>query len=119
MTRAEQNVKIASDLYEARRAARFLLGASYAETLKPYRDFIGRVMADKGLPVLGAALDIGTHIPPSDPIPLMCVMAAAVEMIEEPQLGLGVIPHQGETRETEQDLVAPVGQGTSSEPSGS
>lgn len=88
-TMAEQNIKMASDLYEARRAARFLLGASYAETLKPYRDFIGRVMADKGLSVLRAALDVGTCIPPADPIPLMCVLAAAVEMIEEPPTPAG------------------------------
>lgn len=84
MTRAEQNIKIASDLYEARRAARFLLSASYAETLKPYRDFIERVMASEGLSVLQAALKIGQSIPASDGIPLMCVMAAAVEMIESP-----------------------------------
>jgi hypothetical protein len=83
MNRAEQDVKVASDLYEARRAARFLLGANYAATLKPYRDFIGRVMADEGLPVLRAALKIGKSIPASDGIPLMCVMAAAVEMCEE------------------------------------
>jgi hypothetical protein len=84
MTRAEQNIKTTADLYEARRAARFLLGGSYAETLRPYRDFIGRVMADEGLPVLRAALKIGQCIPPSDAIPLMCVLAAAVEMIESP-----------------------------------
>jgi hypothetical protein len=82
MRRAEQNVKIAADLYEARRAARFLLGDRYAETLKPYRDFIGRVMAAESLPVLRAALKIGRSIPPSDGIPLMCVLAATVEMIE-------------------------------------
>lgn len=82
MNRAEQNVRTASDLYEARRAAKSLLGSSYAETLKPYRDFIARVMKAEELPVLRAALKIGESIPPSDPIPLMCVMAAAVEMIE-------------------------------------
>lgn len=82
MGRAEQNVKIASDLYEARRAARFLLGAGYAEALKPYREFIGRVMADEGLPVLRAVLKIGATIPASDPIPLMCLLAAGVEMCE-------------------------------------
>lgn len=82
-TRAEQDVKVASDLYEARRAAKFLLGTNYTKTLQPYRDFLRRVMADEGLPVLRAALKIGMSIPAADPIPLMCVMAAAVEMIEE------------------------------------
>jgi hypothetical protein len=85
MLRAEQNVKIAADLYEARRAAKFLLQGSYAETLKPYQDVIARVMADKRLSVLQAALKVGQSIPPSDAIPLMCVMAAAVEMIEQPE----------------------------------
>lgn len=85
MTKAEQNIKVASDLYEARRAARFLLGDGYAEALKPYREFIGRVMKSEGLPVLLAALKIGKSIPPADAIPLMCVMAAAVEMLESPQ----------------------------------
>jgi hypothetical protein len=84
MIRAEQEVKLAADLYEARRAARFLLGASYVEALKPYRDFIGRVMVSESLPVLRAALKIEQSIPPADPIPLMCVLAAAVEMMEEP-----------------------------------
>jgi hypothetical protein len=85
MNRAEQDVRTTSDLYEARRAAKFLLGTRYAETLQPYREFIGRVMAAEDLPVLRAALKIGLSIPPSDAIPLMCVMAAAVEMIEEPE----------------------------------
>jgi len=93
ITRAEQNVKIASDMYEARRAAKFLLGASYTETLRPYRDFIGRVMTDEGLPMLRAALKVGRSIPESDAIPLMCVMAAAVEMIESPQSADAVDPH--------------------------
>lgn len=84
-TRAEQDAKMTADLYEARRAAKFLLGASYAETLQPYRDVIARVMADEDLPVLRAALKIGLRIPASDPIPLMCIMAAAVEMIEQPE----------------------------------
>lgn len=82
--RAELNVKIASDLYEARRAARFLLRDSYNATLQPYRELIGRVMKDKELPVLRAALHLGQQIPQSDPIPLMCVLAAAVEMMESP-----------------------------------
>jgi hypothetical protein len=73
MNGAEQFVK----------TTKFLLGASYAETLKPYRDFIARVMKNEELPVLRAALKIGQSIPPSDAIPLMCVMAAAVEMVEE------------------------------------
>lgn len=77
MTRAEQNVELTADLYEARRAARFLLRDRYAETLQPYRDFIARVMADESLPVLRAALKIGQSIPPADAIPLMCVLAAA------------------------------------------
>jgi hypothetical protein len=82
MNRAEQNLEMASNLYEARRAAKFLLGSSYAETLRPYREFVARVMSDEELPVLRAALKIGRSIPASDPIPLMCVLAAAVEMME-------------------------------------
>jgi hypothetical protein len=82
--RAEQNVRTAADLYEARRAARFLLRDSYESALQPYRRVIGLVMRDKKLSVLSAALYVGQQIPPSDPIPLMCVMAAAVEMIESP-----------------------------------
>jgi hypothetical protein len=82
-SRAEQNVKTASDLYEARRAARFLLRDSYAKSLQPFREFIGKVMKAEGLSVLQAALKVGQSIPPSDPIPLMCLMAAAVDMCEE------------------------------------
>jgi len=86
MTRAEQKVQVAADLYEARRAARFLLRDSYEATLRPYRELIARVMADRQVPVLSAALMLGQEIPPADGIPLMCVMAAAVEMIESPEI---------------------------------
>lgn len=82
MSMAEQNVKVASDLYRARSAAKFLLGEKYAETLQPYRDFITRVMTDEGLSVLQAALKVGKCLPESEAIPLMCVMAASVEMME-------------------------------------
>src|SRR5687768_15079938 len=97
MNRAEQNVKMASDLYEARRAAKFLLGASYAATLKPYREFIGRVMTTEGLPVLRAVLKIGATIPTSDPIPLMFLLAAGVEMIEDPPSADAVDPQVSST----------------------
>lgn len=62
-TRAEQNVKTAAELYEARRAAKFLLRDSYEATVKPYRDLIGIAMKAKGLRVLPAMLDIGKRIP--------------------------------------------------------
>jgi hypothetical protein len=83
MDRAEQNVKMAADLYQARRSAKFLLGVGYTKALRPYQDFLARVMADEGLPVLRAMIKIGKCLPPSDAIPLMCLMAAAVEMIEQ------------------------------------
>ncbi len=82
MNRAEQNIKMAADLYEARRAAKFLLGVGYMDALQPYRDFITRVMADEELPALRAMIKIGKCIPPSDAIPMMCLMAAAVEIME-------------------------------------
>lgn len=95
-TRAERDVQMASYLYEARRAAKFLLGDKYAETLRPYREFIGRVMAAEDLPVLRAALKIGQSIPPADGIPLMCVLAAAVEMLEQPPVAIAEILSDGE-----------------------
>ena len=89
MNRSEQNVKMASDLYEARRAAKFLLGKSYQETLKGYRDLIATAMQREQLPVLRAVLAIVKTMPTADGIPLMCLMAAAVEMIEaEPEMRL-------------------------------
>jgi hypothetical protein len=82
LQRHKADVKLAAWLYDCRSAARGLLGDSYAETLKPYRAFISRVMREKKLPVLRATLDIGKHIAEGDPVPLMMLMAAAVEMME-------------------------------------
>lgn len=83
-SRAEQDIEMMNRLYDCRRAARGILGESYETTLKPWRDFVGRVMQAKSLTVLQAVIDIGLHLEPHDGMSLMLVMAAGVEMIEQP-----------------------------------
>lgn len=85
MTRTEQDVDMMARLYDCRSASRGILGASYKNTLKPWRGLIGRVMVAKDFSTLQAVIDIGKHIDPSDGMSLMLAMAAAVEMIESPE----------------------------------
>ncbi len=92
MTRAEQDADMTARLYDCRSAARGILGASYVDTLKPWRDLVARVMAAKRMTVLQAAIDIGKHIEPSDGLSLMLAFAASVEMIESPQATDAVDP---------------------------
>jgi hypothetical protein len=82
MNGIEQQVEMTGRLYDCRRAARWILGASYVDTLKPWRDLIARVMMAKRLSTLQAVIDIGGHIEPHDGMTLMLAFTAAVEMIE-------------------------------------
>lgn len=95
MNRAEQNIDMMNWLYDCRRAARGILGDSYAATLTPWREFIRRVMQAKGLSTLPAALDIGKHVEPHDGLSLMLVFAAGVELIESPALTNAIDPTDG------------------------
>jgi hypothetical protein len=85
MTRAERDIEMTARLYDCRSAARGILGPSYVSTLRPWREFVGRVMEAKKLSTLQAVIDIGKHIDPCDGTALMLVMAAGVEMIESAQ----------------------------------
>ena len=80
----EQQIKIAARLYECRDAARFLLGARYATALTPWRALISDQMARAQMSVSQAVLYLGERTPVGDGAALLLMMAAAVEMIEEP-----------------------------------
>lgn len=76
-------VRLRDQLIEARRCARFLLGAGYRSRVQPYRELIARVATDEGVEILSAAIRVGSAIPESDAIPLMLVLAAALDEVEE------------------------------------
>jgi hypothetical protein len=83
--RPEQNVRAVGQMYDCRRAAKFILGARYGETIDQWRLIISKQMRQSGDSVLQAALHLGEKSSPSaDGTVLMFIMAAAVEMIEEP-----------------------------------
>lgn len=69
-------------LYECRKAAQFLLRDQYDERTREYRDLIGRVMKLEKLMPLQAVLRLSPHLPASADVPLMLLMAAAVDLIE-------------------------------------
>jgi hypothetical protein len=82
MLEIAEAVRLHDQLQEARRAARFLLGASYEGAAEPYRALIRKVAATETVNALQAAIRIGSSLPVDDAIPLMMVLAAAVDELE-------------------------------------
>jgi hypothetical protein len=104
MTRHEQEIEMMARLFECRTAARFLLRERYDETLAPYRDLIGAVMAREKVLPLHAVLWLAEPLPVSDAVPLMLLMAAAVDLIEAaPTVNAGASPLAGGATESAPD----------------
>lgn len=82
MTRYERDVELMHEIFECRKSARFLLRDSYDKSVKPYRDLLVKVMAKEKLMPLQAALRLAQHLPASDAVPTMLLMAAALDEIE-------------------------------------
>jgi hypothetical protein len=81
--RAEQQIRIASKLYEARDAARSLLGDRYAERVGEVRAVIRGLASAEKINTLSAALNLGQRVAEvDDGYTLMLVMAAACEEAE-------------------------------------
>jgi hypothetical protein len=80
--RNEDVVKLAADCYEARRAARFILGSDYAERIKPYRMAVRQAMAREGL---DNAIRACIHLlnVEHNPHTMLLLLAAAVDISED------------------------------------
>jgi hypothetical protein len=94
---SERIVRIASQMYECRRACRSLFGDRYAASVDPYGAVIKRVAAVRKLDIIPAAVAMANEMKAvdSDPMITICLMAAAVDLVE-PKQDNGPAPHNGE-----------------------
>lgn len=81
--RDEVDAILTARMYECRSTARTLLGDHYTDTMRFYREVITAEMKRRQCSILSAVIAIGVEIPESEDVPRMCLMAAAVEMIEQ------------------------------------
>lgn len=80
MSATEQQVRIAARLYEARAAAKTMLGEKFAERMKEYGAVI-KGIADKQKVSEIAALNVACRLV-DNPYTHIQLMAAAVELVE-------------------------------------
>ncbi len=84
--RAEKLISTANHMYECRRACHTMFGAKYGEIVDPYAKVIRHVAAERGIDTIPAALAMAKEMQAlhKDPIITICLMAAAVDIIEPP-----------------------------------
>lgn len=82
----EQVVRIGAKMYECRRACHTMFGAKYPEVVDPYAKVIRHVAAERGIDTIPAALAMCKEMQAlhKDPIITICLMAAAVDIVEPP-----------------------------------
>jgi hypothetical protein len=80
----EQLVSVAARMYDCRRSLKSLFADRYAEIVDPYGKVIRHVATERGLDILQAALEMGKEMQAlhKDPVITICLMAAAVDIIE-------------------------------------
>ena len=80
----EQVVRVASQMYDCRRTLRSLFGDRYAANVDPYGKVIQRVAAVRRLDIIPAALAMANEMKAVNPDPMitLCLMAAAVDIVE-------------------------------------
>lgn len=80
----EQLVSVAAKMYQCRRDLKRLFAERYAEIVDPYGKVIRHVATERGLDILQAALEMGKEMQAlhKDPVITICLMAAAVDIIE-------------------------------------
>lgn len=81
---SEQIISTANRLYEMRRALRALFGERYTEVVSPYGKTIRHVATQRGISEVEAAIQMATEMKKVNPDPVitMCLMAAAVDLVE-------------------------------------
>lgn len=80
----EKQIATANQLYECRRACHSMFGAKYAEIVDPYGKVIRHVAAERGIDTIPAAIAMCKEMQVlyKDPIITICLMAAAVDIVE-------------------------------------
>lgn len=81
---ARNMIQIAAQFYDARDACKVILGAGYAERMEKYAGFIRMKMQNEGIEsaILAGAKLAENLASKGDRFPAVCMLAAAVEMIE-------------------------------------
>jgi len=83
-----RTVQIAAKLYEMRDGAKLVLGDRYGEEMRRLRVVIEAVQKRHGISSIAAGTKICSLAPVvSDGLEVICIMAAAVEMIEPSEAG--------------------------------
>jgi hypothetical protein len=77
---AQQTTQMATQIYEARDAAKFVHGARYPQKMQEYGAVLRKVMAAKNVNEIRAAILLSEHT--ESPYQRMDILAAAVELIE-------------------------------------
>lgn len=77
----ESRITLAADVYEARRAARWLLGETYHARMDEWKRLIQLVMEREGVQPLQAVLVLSKHT--DEAMDHLFLTAAAVEVIEQ------------------------------------
>lgn len=81
MTATQKQIQLAAQLYSVRETARSLLGTKFAERMAEYGAVIQQVAEKTGKDVLAAATAMARD-PALSPGTAICVVAAAVELVE-------------------------------------
>lgn len=76
----EQQVRIVAKLYEARKAAKFLLGDKYAEEMRKVGQVLTQLAESRKTTVLAVAGTVAQSL--TNPYEQLQVLAAAVELVE-------------------------------------
>lgn len=81
---SEQMISTAHRLYEMRRTLRALFGERYDEVVSPYGKTIRQVATQRGINEIEAAIRMAQEMKEVNPDPMitMCLMAAAVDLVE-------------------------------------
>ena len=87
--KGEQIVSVAERMYQCRRDLKRLFADRYAEIVDPYGKVIRHVAAERGIDILQAALAMGKEMQAlhKDPVITICLMAAAVDIVEPEMTG--------------------------------
>jgi hypothetical protein len=76
----QQKIQMAAKLYDCRDTARRLLGEAFSAKVAEYSEVIKLVMSDKKIDALTAGIFVSKQS--ENPMTVMMVLAATVEMIE-------------------------------------
>jgi len=78
----EERIRIASQLYDARRTAKNCWPATWKNKIKPFKDIIKQTMEADAIDVMPAAIRLAAKAAETVPHEGILFLAAAVDMVE-------------------------------------